>query len=124
MNRLVSNAKDLRKNATDTEKFLWQRLKSRQLAGFKFRRQMPMGRYIADFVCLEKCVVIECDGGQHTDHIKKDQKRDAWFKEQGYAVLRFWNTDVLQNIAAVLERILDTCRGHPPSDSLRPSMGF
>ncbi|MFH0799719.1 MAG: endonuclease domain-containing protein [Pseudomonadota bacterium] len=118
MKTLVSNAKDLRNNATDTEKFLWRHLKLRQLAGFKFRRQVPIGKYIVDFACLEKRVVIECDGGQHADQTLKDTDRDEWLTEEGYKVLRFWNTDVLQNTAGVLKIILDECGDHPPSDSL------
>lgn len=105
-------AKTLRKQSTDTEIFLWQHLKAKRLGGFKFRRQEPIGRYIVDFVCHEKGIVVECDGHQHIDSIK-DQERDRCFSSQGYQVLRFWDNDVLQNINGVLEIILKTCRASP-----------
>jgi very-short-patch-repair endonuclease len=78
-------------------------LRAKQLEGLKFRRQEPIGKYIADFACHEKRIVIEVDGGQHSTNKKRDRERDNWFKEQGYKVLRFWNNEVLTNIAGVLE---------------------
>ena len=95
----ADKAKSLRKNATDAERFLWKHLRAKQIAGLKFRRQEPIGKYIADFVCFEKCIVIEVDGGQHSPD--KDENRDAWFHSQGFEVLRFWNHDVLQNVEGV-----------------------
>jgi len=114
LGKLTSFAKNLRENQTDTERFLWQSLRSKQLDGFKFRRQAPIGPYIVDFVCLERGVVIECDGGQHTFNRTKDKERDRWFEEQGYRVLRFWDSDVLKNPEGILEVILEACRDHPP----------
>ena len=114
MNKNTPLAKKLRKNMTDTEKFLWKHLRREQLSGYKFRKQAPIGRFIVDFVCLEKRLVIEIDGGQHATMREKDRKKDHWLKEEGYRVLRFWNNDVLQNINAVLEIILKDCQGHPP----------
>jgi very-short-patch-repair endonuclease len=76
----------------------------------KFRRQESIGSYIADFVCFEKRIIIEVDGGQHAVEKEKDATRDAWLREQGYAVFRFWNHEVLQNIEGVLQVILN----HPP----------
>lgn len=98
-------AKNLRIISTDTENYLWLFLRNRQLEGFKFRRQEPLGRYIADFVDYEKKLVIELDGGEHALNDEKDKKRDEWFKNQGYEVLRFWDNEVLKSKDAVLEII-------------------
>jgi very-short-patch-repair endonuclease len=76
------------------------------MEGLKFKRQQPVGRYIVDFVCLEKKLVIEIDGGQH-DESQTDKQRDAWLSQQGYKVLRFWNNEVFQNLDGVLEAIRD-----------------
>jgi len=100
----VNVAKKLRKNSTNTEKYLWEFLRGKQLKGFKFRRQHPIGEYIVDFVNLERKIIIEVDGGQHLKN-KKDMLRDKWLKEQGYEVLRFWDNEVLTNIEGVLEFI-------------------
>jgi very-short-patch-repair endonuclease len=91
---------------TDAERKLWQRLRQRQVLGLKFRSQAPFGKYVVDFACLEKRLIIEIDGKQHKDRIEYDVKRTAWLKSQGFDVLRFWNTDVLQNMEGVLERIV------------------
>jgi very-short-patch-repair endonuclease len=92
-----------RKRLRDAERLLWTYLRAKQLEGLKFRRQEPIGKYIADFACHEKRIVIEVDGGQHSTNKERDRERDNWFKEQGYKVLRFWNNEVLTNIAGVLE---------------------
>jgi len=97
-------AQKLRNNSTDTEKYLWKYLRGRQLEGFKFRRQHPIGKYIVDFINLERKIIIEVDGGQHLGN-KKDKLRDKWLEEQGYEVLRFWDNEVLTNIEGVLESI-------------------
>jgi very-short-patch-repair endonuclease len=106
-------AKALRTNFTDTERLLWKYLRAKQMQGCKFRRQEPIGSYIVDFVCQEKRIVIEVDGGQHSTENKRDNKRDKWLKGQGYKVLRFWNNEVLANTEGVLEVIRD-CLNHPP----------
>jgi len=100
-------AKKLRKQLTDTERLLWQYLRAKQLEGLKFRRQQPIGNYIVDFVCFEKKVIIELDGGQHTqpEQRQKDIERDKWFEGQGYKLLRFWDNEVLTNTRGVLEEI-------------------
>ena len=103
MNR--SRAKWLRKNATDAERMLWQHLRLRQFAGYKFRRQQPLGNYIVDFVCLQKRLVIEVDGGQHNTQAAYDEQRTAWIEEQGFRVLRFWDDEVMKNIESVKEVI-------------------
>ncbi len=77
-----------------------------------------MGNFIVDFVCLEKRVIIECDGGQHAFQVEKDKERDQWFEKEGYRVLRFWDSDVLNNTEGVLEAISEACQGHPPLDPL------
>lgn len=100
----TQRARDLRANMTDAERRLWQGLRGRQLAGYKFRRQVPIGPYIVDFACLEARLVIEVDGGQHLGSAE-DQARDAWLRSEGYRVLRFWNHEVLQQTTDVLEHI-------------------
>ena len=110
-------AKVLRKNFTDTERVLWKHLRAKKMEGYKFRRQEPVGSYIVDFVCHEKRIVIEVDGGQHATEREKDKERDEWLKGQGYKVLRFWNNKVLANIEGVLEVIRD-CLNHPPLSPL------
>ncbi len=100
----IAIAKKLRINSTDTEKYLWKYLRGKQLTGFKFRRQHTIGKYIVDFVNLERRIIIELDGGQHLEN-KKDKLRDKWLKERGYDVLRFWDNKVLTNIEGVLEVI-------------------
>lgn len=119
MNRNINSiAKTLRKRLTDTEQVLWKYLRANQMEGLKFRRQEPIGNYIVDFICYEKRIIIEVDGGQHSVNKEKDNKRDKWFKEQGFKVLRFWDNEVLTNIEGVLEVLRDSCLNHPP---LNPS---
>jgi very-short-patch-repair endonuclease len=87
------------------------RLRRKQLDGFRFRRQQPMGRYIVDFFCPEARLIIEIDGGQHMDRKKADAVRTSWLEEKGYRVIRFWNNDVLANTDGVLLRIRDLLQG-------------
>lgn len=108
---MPSFASQLRTNATDAEKRLWQALRNRQLAGYKFRRQLPIPPYIADFVCLEQCLIIELDGGQHADALSYDTARTAFLEQQGFRVLRFWNNDVLGNLVAGLDEVLRALAG-------------
>lgn len=98
-------AKDLRRRLTNAERLLWTHLRNKQLAGCKFRRQQAIGHYIVDFVCFEKKLVIEVDGGQHAVEKQKDQIRDSWLETQGFRVLRFWNNEVLKNIEGVTDAI-------------------
>ena len=107
-------AKVLRRRLTDTERLLWRHLRAKHFLGLKFRRQEPIGRYIVDFVCHEKRLIIEVDGGQHAIDKDRDAKRDKWLNEQGYKVLRFWNNEVLTNIEGVLELIREESLSHPP----------
>jgi very-short-patch-repair endonuclease len=100
-----NRARTLRQNLTDAERRLWFHLRRKQLNGHRFRRQVPIGPYIADFVCFEAKLVIEVDGGQHNDDAEKDARRTALMESQGYRVLRFWNNEVLGNTDGVLETI-------------------
>jgi very-short-patch-repair endonuclease len=99
--RSTQISRKLRVNQTDAETKLWNRIRNRQIGGFKFVRQEPIGRYICDFVCREPRIVVEVDGGQHLE-AKRDEVRDLYLIEQGYRVMRFWNNDVLSNIDGVL----------------------
>jgi len=119
-------ARKLRKNMTDTERLLWRHLRNRELGGYKFRRQRPVGPYIVDFVCLEKKLVVEVDGGQHAGQMELDAKRSDYLKEKGYRVMRFWNNEVLKETESVLTVILSSLDGNvtalsPSSPSPRPS---
>ena len=105
-------AKILRKRPTNAEKVMWRHLRSKQVEGFKFRRQEPIGEYVVDFICYEKRIIVEVDGGLHS--AGKDINRDKWFVGQGFKVLRFWNNEVLKNIQGVLEVIRKHCLSHPP----------
>jgi very-short-patch-repair endonuclease len=116
-------ARQLRADGTDAERALWQRLRSRQLQGAKFRRQLALGPYVADLACVEARLIVECDGGQHNESAR-DARRDAWLTAQGWRVLRFWNTEVLQNIDGVLMMIaqaLDDGAAGRQSPSPQPS---
>ena len=106
---LTKYAKKLRKNSTRAETILWNKLRSKQLEGSKFRRQQPIGKYIVDFVSFERKVIVELDGGQHANQQIKDRMRDKRLIEDGYTVLRFWNNDVLENIDGVLEIMRRNC---------------
>ena len=112
----TTRARELRNNPTKAEWALWQQLRLRHLGGYKFRRQQPLGLYIVDFVCLEKRLIIEVDGGQHGEQAAHDEERSAWLAAQGFRVLRFWNHKVLQNIEAVKEVVAKAlgCFEPPP----------
>jgi len=104
----TERARKLRKNATEAEQRLWSRLRRNQLNGHHFRRQVPVGPYIADFVCLPRTLIVEVDGGQHADRQELDEARTRYLEHEGYRVLRFWNNDVLGNTDGVVEVILET----------------
>ncbi len=106
---LTHTARELRQRSTDAEQLLWRHLKAKQLSGLKFRRQEQIGRFIADFVCYEKKIIIEVDGGQHALELEKDKERSQWLNAQGFSVLRFWNHEALTNIDGVLETIQQYC---------------
>jgi very-short-patch-repair endonuclease len=117
--RFTHLAKNLRKRSTDVERLLWSRLRAGRFEGLKFRRQHPIGQYIADFVCLERKLIIELDGGQHAlaDEILKDRQRDAWLEKEGYTVVRFWDNDVLMNTSGVLDVIREKLYRTPSPQS-------
>ena len=100
-------ARTLRKNMSDGERKLWDALRARQVGKARFRRQHPIGRYIVDFVCLESRLVVEVDGGQHTEdeQIAYDARRDRWLNAEGYRVIRIPNTEVFHNITGVVDAI-------------------
>jgi very-short-patch-repair endonuclease len=99
------NARRLRQDATDAERRLWSALRDRRLSEYRFRRQFPIGRFIVDFACTRRHLIVEADGSQHADS-EADRARTAWLEEQGWRVLRFWNNDVLTNTNGVVETIL------------------
>ena len=103
-------ARRLRVNQTDAETALWNRIRNRQVDGHKFARQVPIGGYICDFFCREKLLIIEVDGGQHNESAS-DVSRDRRLNEEGYKVIRFWNSDVLGNIEGVLLTIQSALSG-------------
>jgi very-short-patch-repair endonuclease len=100
----LDKAKTLRRNATGAEKHLWRTLREK-LPGVKFRRQVPHGTYVADFLCFDGKLIIEVDGATHAESIEQDAIRTRYFEAQGYHVLRFWNHDVMDNLDGVLTRI-------------------
>jgi len=105
---LKNHSRELRKNQTDAEKVLWNHLRLRQMEDYKFRRQQPIGKYIVDFACLEKRLIIEVDGGQHDESGPQDFNRDSWLTSQGYRILRFWNNQIFNELDAVKETIFNT----------------
>ena len=106
--RLTILARNLRHKQTDAERNMWSRLRRSQLNGVKFRRQQPVGDYIVDFISFEKRLIIEIDGGQHNESTKNDNVRMEYLESQGYRVIRFWNTDIMQDIEGVMDKILIT----------------
>ena len=117
------HARELRKNLTDAEQRLWQKLKRRQIATVKFRRQQPIGPFIVDFVCFERRLIIEVDGGQHAEQAAYDEERTQWLKIQGYSVLRFWNNEVIHNLNGVLETVAQALSAPlPPTPDPSPPL--
>jgi len=104
---LKQNARRLRKQMTDAERALWFLLRRKQIDGRRFRKQVPLGKYIVDFACLDARLIIEVDGGQHADAEAADAERDTWLKSQNFRVLRFWNSDVLKNQEGVMQAVLE-----------------
>jgi very-short-patch-repair endonuclease len=115
----VSRARRLRKNQTDAERILWLKLRDRRLNGLKFRRQVPIDKYVVDFLCTDAHVVIEVDGGQHAT--ADETNRTKVLEAMGYLVLRFWNNEVHENIDGVLVSILNVIdRSDPPHPTPLP----
>ena len=111
--RPTARSRELRANATEAERKLWTCLGSRKLNGARFNRQFPVGQFICDFVCREKRLVIEIDGGQHAANTEYDERRTRFLQSQGYRVIRFWNSDVIDNLEGVLSVIGGTLDDMP-----------
>ena len=111
----MAQSRQLRRNATEAEQKLWQHLRNRQAAGAKFRRQVPVDRYVVDFLCENAKIIVELDGGQHQHEVVYDQRRRAVLEAYGYIVLRYWNNEVLSNLEGVLQEIEDAIKssGNP-----------
>lgn len=106
----IDRARALRQNSTEAERRIWEHLRDRRLDGFKFNRQFNVKPYIVDFVCRERMLIVELDGGQHSEQIEYDLHRTCFLEGQGYRVLRFWNNEVFTNVEGVLEVILRALR--------------
>jgi very-short-patch-repair endonuclease len=115
-------ARALRQDMTEAEKRLWQMLRSRQTEGYRFRRQVPIGRFIADFVCPTARLIVEIDGGQHDPSSYREAERAEFLQNEGYRVLRFWNNEILENLDGVHHTIADALAASPPP-SPPPSRG-
>src|SRR5258708_7119484 len=112
----VGPARALRRNQTGAERVLWFQPRGRRLRGLKFKRQVPIDRYVVDFCCADARLIMELDGGQHATRLSEDANRTKVLEAMGYLVLRFWNNGVLRNTEGVLEEILNTLqpRSEPP----------
>lgn len=113
------HAAPMRRETTDAESALWAELRSRRLGGLKFRRQWTLGPYIADFCCLERCLIVEADGGQHTS--EADRARTDYLRARGFRILRFWNNDILTNKEGVLTTILGALGGAQREEDPHPN---
>ena len=113
-------AKQLRSYATEPEQALWRALKRIPVYGSHFRRQVPIGPYVADFACLKARLIIELDGGHHSqdDIAAKDEARTRWLEKEGYRVVRFWNSELTENMNGVLDTIYAALCGSPQSEAL------
>ena len=113
-------AKQLRSNTTEPERLLWRALKSIPVCGSHFRRQVPIGPYVADFACLKARLLVELDGGHHgQDEIAaKDESRTRWLEKEGYRVIRFWNAELSENLNGVLDTIYAALYGSPQSEAV------
>jgi adenine-specific DNA-methyltransferase len=124
----IVKARELRKTMTDAERALWRHLRLRQISGYKFRRQQPIGKYIVDFVCFEKKLIVEVDGAHHAEQSAYDIGRSAWLEKEGFRVLRFWDNQVLKETNGVKEMIIKallsssyTPHLNPPPQGGRPN---
>ena len=112
--------RSLRTGQSDAEAKLWLHLRDRRLLGLKFRRQHEIGRYTVDFVCPDRNLIIELDGGQHSERVAYDEERTSFLESRGYRVLRFWNDDALARTEAVLESIVAALQATHPSPQPSP----
>ena len=118
--RPTQRSRELRREATEAERQLWSRLRSRQVADTRFNRQYPIGPYICDFASRSRGLVIELDGGQHADAAAYDARRTRYMEERGYQVLRFWNGDVMNNLDGIVAEIEQVLTGLPVRDMAKP----
>ena len=118
----IERARSLRRSLTPAEFALWARLRGRQLGGFKFVRQEPIGQYFVDFVCRERRLIIELDGGQHAES-RDDRHRDRALCALGYRVIRIWNNDVIENLDGVIQTLLSELEKQPLTPTLSPQAG-
>ena len=109
----LDRQRSLRSFSTDAEGLLWSRFRGRRLEGHKFRRQVWLGNYIVDFVCLDQGLVVEADGGQHAEHDDYDDRRTAFLAKEGFRVLRFWNNDVIANVDGVMMVVIEALKEGP-----------
>jgi very-short-patch-repair endonuclease len=119
---MKERARNLRRNMTDAENRMWYYLRNRRLGGYKFVREHVIGHYIADFVCREKKLVIEIDGGQHMDAVEYDTQRTKDLEDGGYRVLRIWNHDVFKNTQGVMDSILNLLDAMPHQTPSSPTL--
>ena len=120
---LTHVAKRLRHEMTDAERVLWREVRAHRFAGLKFKRQEPLGLYVVDLVCYEAKLIIELDGGHHADQQEADAERTRWLESRGFRVIRFWNNDVLTNIAGVMQELEGELNPLRPSPSpLSPAL--
>ena len=110
----MDTARRLRKTPTEAVAALWKHLRNRQLSRLRFRRQQPLGPYVVDFVCFEHRLIIEVDGGHHTEQVSKDAQRSDWIESQEFRVPRFWNNQVMEDVDAVRQAILDATADPSP----------
>ena len=116
----LAKARRLRRDMTEAERKLWSVLRNSQIEGAKFRRQQPIGPFIADFVCQEQQLIVEADGGQHAESMN-DARRTAFLEGKGYRVMRFWNNDILTNLDGVARLIAAAVATPHPARALRES---
>jgi len=113
-----NRARTLRDNMNEAERRVWQILRSHHMQGYKFRRQVPIARYIADFVCQEAGLIVEIDGGQHDRSSPREAEQSGFLRNEGYRILRFWNDEVLANLAGVHETIAEELGRITPTQTL------
>ncbi|MBJ6123110.1 endonuclease domain-containing protein [Sphingomonas mollis] len=121
--RPTARARELRLNATDAERRLWQAISARKVAGIRFNRQVPIGPFICDFVSRGARLVIEVDGGQHDWRADEDARRTRYLEAQGFRVIRFWNNDVLERLDGVVVTIERALVDRPSPDPSRKREG-
>ena len=121
--KLQHRARTLRNQSTDAERHLWQHLRGKQVAGHRFRRQVPVAGFIADFACLEAKIIVELDGGQHAQNAGYDERRNRLIEAQGFRILRFWDNQVFLETQAVLQEIMRVLESRAPHPNLPPQAG-